>query len=229
MRDGMEKISVIKDMILAFAGAFTAYAACYGVTTWRRELMGRTEYEQARRLIRSVYKTRDSFWSLRNPFISGGEFPEEYWQTMGEESPDKKFRAHSYIYENRLKPFREAFQELEAESLEGEVIWGGEIEDQMKKFRQCRSIYMHSLQMYLESIRSGRDLTSESEREFRRNVSAPPTSDDRLSIKFREAVVGLEAIVRPHLGRRQLTTQRTGRGVQWWFSKRRGGSGAGPS
>ncbi|OQY20711.1 MAG: hypothetical protein B6I35_10155, partial [Anaerolineaceae bacterium 4572_32.2] len=68
-----EYITLAKDVVTILAALVAATVAIMGLRTWRKQLRGKTEYELARRLLRSVYRVRDAIRIVRNPFISSAE------------------------------------------------------------------------------------------------------------------------------------------------------------
>src|SRR3972149_3543256 len=63
-------LATIIGVIIAGAGV---YFAASGLSTWRDQLHGRTEYDLARRYLRSTYKVRDALQRVRSPFMFGEE------------------------------------------------------------------------------------------------------------------------------------------------------------
>jgi len=71
--DSTELISVIKDITTAIVAIIGVGVAIAGLSTWRKQIKGKTEYDLARRLLKSIYKIRDSIPAVRNPFQLAGE------------------------------------------------------------------------------------------------------------------------------------------------------------
>jgi hypothetical protein len=61
-----EVLALAAQVIVAVSAAVGAVAAFRGVSAWRRELHGRTQYDLARRVMAGVYRVRerigDSSW-----------------------------------------------------------------------------------------------------------------------------------------------------------------------
>ena len=62
-----EIIGCIKDIIIALAAITTAAVAIYGITSWRRELSGKANFEVARNLAKAIYLLRDEISYCRDP------------------------------------------------------------------------------------------------------------------------------------------------------------------
>jgi len=146
----METVSIIKDLILSIAAIVTIFVALYGLNAWRKELKGKTEYEIARRILRSIYKVRVAIDLVRRPFVSAGEMatalkeqgkdPKDALETIGTEG------ATAAAYERRWKEVSNAVAELHADFFEGQVLWGDKTLDAIKPFLKC----VNSLGTYLE-------------------------------------------------------------------------------
>ena len=70
-----EIISLAKDLILSGAAITGAVVAIKGLSTWRRQLQGQSEYDLSRRILVSLFQYRDALNSVRNPFMWNNEMP----------------------------------------------------------------------------------------------------------------------------------------------------------
>jgi hypothetical protein len=70
-------ISAWKDVVIGLSAASAAVFAYLGLSAWRRELKGKSEYELAKEVLKSVYKVREAFKHVRRPGIYQYEYPEE--------------------------------------------------------------------------------------------------------------------------------------------------------
>jgi hypothetical protein len=80
-----EYISIAKDIILAISALAAAFIAWRCLATWRKELKGKSEYEIAKQVLKSVYKVREAFKHVRSPGTSydipddlSGDSPKEH-------------------------------------------------------------------------------------------------------------------------------------------------------
>jgi hypothetical protein len=62
--------SMCRDVLVALSALITAVIACYSLNKWRKELKGKSEYEIARQVLKSVYRVREAFIISRSPNIS---------------------------------------------------------------------------------------------------------------------------------------------------------------
>lgn len=143
-------IAAIKDIVVSLAAVAAAVLAYLGLSTWRKELKGKSEYELAKRVLKSVYKVREAFKQVRNPAIWQYEYPEEMRNHHGHLKPEHNCAGTAHVYEKRWEKMHEAFKELEEMHLEAQVEWGPEHQDVIVKLRQCRSELLTAIQQMLE-------------------------------------------------------------------------------
>jgi len=153
-------VTLAKDTITIIATLTATTIAIMGLRTWRKQLRGKTEYELARRLLRSVYKVRDAIHIARNPFASAGEIAraleEAEVDTKGLDPTGSQYTAsrEQAVYRRRWQTIQEAFTELDVDALEAEVIWGHDIAERLKLLRQLASTLYTNIQSYLRNLRN---------------------------------------------------------------------------
>lgn len=197
-------IAVIKDALIGLAAATTAVVAVLGLYSWRRELTGRTEFETARHLMNATYKLREEVASSRAPFVSAGEFPEDY-RGPAEASSQEEARAWSHIYRNRWAPIRTALEELDSRALEAEALWGHEIKEKTDELRQCIVELRVAMDAIVDDKAEGGE-NFKQDREFGRRMrstvhASRNDQENELSRRIANAIAGIEAQARPHLRR----------------------------
>ena len=150
-----EYITLIKDIITIISTIVIGVVAIIGLRAWRIQLRGKTEYELARRLLRSVYKVRDAIKLVRNPFASAGEISSALRDANIETSfgdPDYQARSQGALYQSRWKHIQEGLRDLDLEAFEAEVVWGREvIEIILPLRRQIGELYSH-IEIYLKNL-----------------------------------------------------------------------------
>ncbi|MDB4262786.1 hypothetical protein N9842_01115 [Porticoccaceae bacterium] len=198
----LEIISVTKDIILIFAAIATAHVAIKGLQSWSRELKGKADFEVARNLIRSVYKLRDELRYCRSPWVTMGEFPEDY--DSNNKTSEIEAKAYAFIYSNRWKPVATALQDFESQALEAEALWGSAFKPKTDELRQCA----RNLQVALEADISNKFSAGENFRcdpEFGKTIKSEiwATHDEKnaLTLKISYAIDEIEKDVRPHFKR----------------------------
>jgi hypothetical protein len=72
---GSNCLSDFKDLVLVVTAVIASYVALKGLSTWRRQLRGQSEYELAGRFLKSLFLFRDSLKNVRNPFSWHSNIP----------------------------------------------------------------------------------------------------------------------------------------------------------
>ncbi len=122
----MLDLSVVSQLILTATAVTGAVVAVAGLTTWRKQLRGRTEYARARKLLRAFLQVRDEIRFVRNPFIPAGEFLAAY-RAENREPPATGVSGQEglrLVYHHRWRQLQAAVSDLRVEMVEGEVHWG---------------------------------------------------------------------------------------------------------
>jgi len=95
-----------------------------------------------------------------------------------------------------------AMQELEAESVEAEIVWGSILPNQIIQIRKCVGNLQISIQEYFETLQgAGDNLSSDDWKKLRNDLYAVRDSRDPLSDEMRNAVQGFERAVREKMKR----------------------------
>ena len=122
-------VSIINPLAISIVAIITAVVAVKGLNTWKRQMKGKTDYEVARRYLRSVYKTREAIKYVRSPFISPGEMKKSLEESGLADNKDltENQKTNWAVYDARWKKVTEAKTEMDLESFEAEVSWGKDI------------------------------------------------------------------------------------------------------
>lgn len=185
----------------AAAAAFFAYK---GLSAWRKELKGKSEYELAKGVLKSVYKVREAFKHVRHLAIYEYEYPEEMRDHHGHLKREYDYKGTAQVYENRWKKMDEGFRELEERHLEAQVEWRPEHQDVIVKLRQCRAELLISIQRMLERKKNPRSEAPTQAEEIAEERSVlhhigGDSKHDKFTAQIDEAVSEFEKWLRPHV------------------------------
>jgi hypothetical protein len=117
-----------KDVLVAVAAVVGAVVAIRGLNTWNRQLKGSAEYDLARRILKVSYRLRDAIKGVRYPAMWGVEMPNppaEEAKRMSHEETD--YYSKSHAYQARWQKVSDVRTDLQAELLEAQVLWSGEL------------------------------------------------------------------------------------------------------
>ena len=149
-----------QNVVLALSGVAATVIAYLGLTAWRKELKGRSEYDKAKAVLKAVYKVQGAFRHVRNPAIFQFEYPEEMTNNWGHLKQEHDYEGTAYVYENRWKILAEAFRELEEQNLDAQVEWGPEFQEIIAPLRKCKIELEIALQNHLEAKKNPHDRRS---------------------------------------------------------------------
>lgn len=187
-------VGLIKDVVTTLATIIAACVAVEGLSTWRRQLQGNAEYEQARRLLRATYEIRESVRYFRNPFMSSQELA----AALSEEGIDPQKastqESQAAAYQVRWKKIADAHVTFSAELLEAEALWGEKIAQAGKTLLDC----VRDLNVAVRQWLNGRDL-SPKRFDYIYNAIFDGGDESEFTTTLNSAIADMETELRPHL------------------------------
>lgn len=186
-------INIVTNIITALSAAVVAGLAMYGVLwEWKKQMKGKTEYEIARRYLKTALQLRDAMRFVRNPFISIEEM-DKALKENGFSSDDYKDnqKTNRAVYSVRWKKIMEARTNMEAELLEAEVSWGIDA----KKAQESLNKLVIELYISLKSYLEGHIKIDEKGRELIYDLG----EEDEFSKKVTLSIKEIEDFLKPYL------------------------------
>lgn len=117
----MEKISLVKEIIVMVVAVAGVVIAGLGLKTWNAQLKGTTRYKIAKDVLTKTFKLRDEFDRARAPLMTAAEM--SHVGSGKEETNDElSFKAHV----KRLNKLNDVKQELEIVKLEADAVFNEE-------------------------------------------------------------------------------------------------------
>jgi hypothetical protein len=197
-----ETITVVKDVILSIAAIVAGYVGIRGLSTWRRQLRGNTEYQLAKSVLTSVYELREAMTSVRNPFMQYSREPDLPAEKLKDLSQrEREWHALAQAYQRRWEPVPTAKAKLDANLLEAEVIWGPAIRTKVHPLNHLMGELLFALQDHLEAQNPnihyespGRELVKK-RRETLYSIGEADTFKEQLD----EIIRNIESELRPRI------------------------------
>jgi hypothetical protein len=149
----LEAIGVIKDIVLLLAACVGSYVALRGLSTWQRQLKGNAEFEVGRRIRRSAYQIREGIRAFRSALILPGESIQAMKEAGLTEEQIAKIDINlidGYAYSTRWRRISDAMTELSLAALEGEAIWGAEIQRPVERLGACAAKLYANTTVYFQ-------------------------------------------------------------------------------
>ena len=197
-------VPLIKDVILAIAGVIGSIVAILGLNTWKRQLYGQSEYDLAKRLLKSLYLFREVINNARHPFIqysSVPDLPADKLEKLSKE--EQEWYSQAQAYEKRWEPVSKARAELDTSILESEVFWGNEIKDKMAELSLLQAELLVAIEQHLQRTNPktpgetyrAEDLKENREIMYARNDRSKDAFQDRMLT----AIEDIETILKPYI------------------------------
>lgn len=111
--------SLTKDVVTPIGTLGALVIGVVGLTTWRRQLRGTSEYDVAKGAVLMTYQVRDAMQAVRSPML---------YLRKEEVEAGRKLEEEQRIYDERMQRLQEKWAELRTLSLEARVIWGEKAE-----------------------------------------------------------------------------------------------------
>jgi hypothetical protein len=132
----IDMFSVLKDwavpLTTIIAGSVGSYVALAGLSTWKRQLKGQTDHDLARRLLVILYRYREAIRGVRHPAMFIHEHPEPPEIQRARMNQDQiRHYGERQAYQNRWNKVQDHRLELDADLLEAEALWGGELRNEI--------------------------------------------------------------------------------------------------
>lgn len=189
----IEFISQNSDTITSLSAIIISGLAIYGVREWKRQIKGKTEYEIARRLLRSSLKLRDAIKYVRNPFIPVEEMKSAVKeQGFNEKEYEDNNKMNLAVYSVRWKKVQEAWTNLEVDLLEAEVSWGDEPVKISRPLTTSARKLFSAIQLYL------RDKARITEDKIIYNQGSEEEPDD-FTIEVNRSIEDIRKFLKHHL------------------------------
>jgi len=123
----MEWIACLKDIVLMCTAITASIVAIKGLSTWKKQLKGKDEYDLCKRIIIDLYKYKEGIKIVRNPVMFSSEFNNKEDETLTN-IQIKNYKNKSYAYQQRWQKIEENRNKLNLDLIESRVFWNGELE-----------------------------------------------------------------------------------------------------
>ncbi len=202
-----EVVVIIKDIIVIGVAITGSVVAVKGLSTWRQQLHGNSDYELSRRLLVSLFKYRAAIDAVRYPAMWVYEMavpPDDEAATMTESQ--KRFYGSSKAYQARWEGVQTARTNLTADLFEAEALWGTELEIAFNEIFDLEHELFVSIRHYLElqnpdTDESMKEAIKRIDRDKRDVMYDLEGIDDEYKHDFKVCVIKIEKVLKPKLAR----------------------------
>jgi len=190
----LKMIPLVKDALTGLAALGGVIIAAFGLSTWRRQLRGNSEYDLARRILRGVYQVRDTVKILRLPFFPMWELADD----LSDPFPENLDDATKTAYSNRWRNVASALSELDALTVEAEAQWGPTVG------KHCRNVRFTAHKLFIE-LQGYLAIKQYRQNEINTTITQV-TSNDPIEQEIAHEVKAIEDRIVPYLGKRSKTS-----------------------
>lgn len=110
---GLDVSKNFADILSSLAQVLLAVVAIFGYNQWKKQLIGQSEYDVARKLLKTAYGIEHEIGLIRSPFISIAEYSE---------NKDKEISDTVFAYSKRLRTLNDKLSSFEEHLWEGKAI-----------------------------------------------------------------------------------------------------------
>jgi hypothetical protein len=193
----------VKDIVAIVSMIAGIYVAISGLSTWKKQLKGSSEYAVAKQVLKIVYTLRNSISELRNPFISAEEIYSAISETgidVDKTKPTPGAEGEIAAFWVRWKKVYNNYIDLDENAIEAEVLWGNDAKNAFDKMKRKVFELNNDLDFYLYHLRL-KDPSSE-ELEMRQKLAQKIMSfkdnlNDKYWVEFQTTIQEIENISRP--------------------------------
>lgn len=199
----------IKDIISIVVPILGVWIAYSGLKTWKKQLKGTTEFELARRILKSTYGVREAIRFFRAFY----KFIKAYIPLEGEilSPEEQQYRQTKTDWLERVERITKELQTFEVNRLEAEVLWGQESSEVLSKLSIfCNRLFVY-LKIHLDDINpETRSLGYSTEpgvfkKEMDSWLCANPKKDD-VEIELNSIIKNIEDYLKKHLPKKDEKT-----------------------
>lgn len=201
------KISVgnVIEIISALAAIIASIVAVIGISTWKKQLIVKAEFDIAKRLMKSIYEIRSAIDLVRRPFQTSDEIEKAKATFMGRRDvthdENLQYRIQHAIYSIRWEKLNFSLNSFYSELLEAEAFWGNDIITRTTTLMTSVNQLSASIDFYLMEINYPETLDREKSPINRRIMISNQDSSikDEFREQVQESIKLIEDFVKPKL------------------------------
>ncbi|MGY6278390.1 hypothetical protein [Methylomonas sp. MgM2] len=198
------EITETKDFALTIAAFSSIYVGVSGLSAWKRQLRGNTEYTVAKNALTALYELREAIELARDRFqYCSPDLPLQEWEKLDDQK--KQLLQMFENYKQRREKIANAEQKFKACLIEMEAVWGREPLEKIKPLSDLiKDLYFSISEHYLYMFKQTFNRASYNEDEFKEMKIHEKTAfksfrgdSDEYMDKLESAISNIENILKP--------------------------------
>lgn len=139
-----ENFPIIKEIGLLIFGGIGSYVALQGLSTWKRQLKGKDEYELCKRILIDLYQYRNGIKVVRNPVMFSHEGYSEDLEKL--EFEERNYNQAVNAYRNRWERISDFRNKLDLDLIESKIYWDDKLENLFKPIFEFENKLFRTIQ-----------------------------------------------------------------------------------
>ncbi len=143
----MEMLNILtttKEVVVTLSALTGVIIAYKGLEKWKQELVGKSNYNTAKSLLHATYQTRKAIHQLRHNWILKEEY--DYVEELSE------VEMFQSAFKKRLQILDDAVLNLDEYIVEGQALWGKDIETTFNSLKLLIDKLRLSIDIYIDLI-----------------------------------------------------------------------------
>lgn len=196
----------ISNVLVSVAAIITSGAAIIGISTWKKQIISKAEFDLATRLIKSVYDLRSSIEFVRSPIITRDEInlakaDVEIQGDLGQGyKPD--YWIQKALYVKRWVNVSKSLENFNATLLEAKGLWGGNlVEEKTIQLLNCIKKLDNAIDHHLMAIQYPEACNRVDEVENLRVLASTRgfSEEDGFRKELNDSIAVVEVFIQPKL------------------------------
>jgi hypothetical protein len=148
----IDAVAMAKDTAVGVAALVGGFVGIQGLSTWRRQLSGNTEYRLAKDILACIYEIRDTIDAIRNPLVGYSRDPDLPKEKLESRlMSERDWHGLVQAYERRWRPLQALMARLETNLIEAEAVWGYRTVDKACILSSLISDLHSAIHLFLEA------------------------------------------------------------------------------
>ena len=158
-------IEVIKDISQIIFYLAVPTLTCIGLNSWKKELIGKNEYEIAKQALSKAYSIKHQIWIVQNAIVYPSEWAKR--KPKENETESQKRAAESYFaYQKRLQSIENKINKIRPTMIEVEAVFGEEAKIKLDKLIAITDQLRAAITVYHKALYRGEPINTKYNKYF---------------------------------------------------------------
>lgn len=194
---------IIREILTSLSAIVVALVAVLGLSTWKRQMLGKDSFDLAKRVLCAVYDLRTAINHVRRPFHLSDEVTLAKETILSKDGTTREglteYEIQEALYSLRWEKINKASNGLSSTLKEAEALWGNEIVNITNPLLSSINNLRSSIDKYLINIQHPRSYLADEIIIFMDVVRSTHwnPSEDEFNKQLEETIKKIEDYLRP--------------------------------